>query len=79
MSCSWFCRNCSIEFNSDDEKVSHKQKLSIPYQDSEPAVASIGAVPDVNIHREPTLKGGFAALAKKGTIRFTSYNTTERE
>jgi hypothetical protein len=71
---SWFCRNCSIEFNSDDEQVSHKQKLSIPYQeDSEPAVASIGTIPDVSIHHEPTLKGGFAQLAKKGTIRFTHY------
>ena len=70
---SWFCRNCYIEFNSDDEQVSHKQKLSIPYEDSEPAVASIGSVPDVSIHHEPELKGGFAALAKKGTIRFTSY------
>ena len=69
----WFCRNCSIEFNSDDEQVSHKQKLSIPYQDSEPAVASIGVTPDVSIRHEPELKGGFAALAEKGTIRFTSY------
>jgi hypothetical protein len=70
---SWFCRNCSIEFNSDDEQVSLKQKLSIPYEDSEPAIASIGSVPDVSIHHEPELKGGFAALAKKGTIRFTHY------
>ena len=70
---SWFCRNCSIKFDPEDEKIRHKQKLSIPYQDSEPAVASIGAVPDVCIHHEPTLKGGFAQLAKKGTIRFTSY------
>ena len=70
---SWFCRNCSIKFDADDEKISHKQKLSIPYNENEPAVASIGAVPDVSIHHEPTLKGGFAQLAKKGTIRFTSY------
>jgi hypothetical protein len=70
---SWFCRNCSIEFNSDDEQVSLKQKLSIPYEDSESAIASIGSVPDVSIHHEPELKGGFAALAKKGTIRFTHY------
>ena len=68
---NWFCRNCSIEFNSGDERVSHKQKLSIPYQDSEAAIASIGSVPDVSIRHEPTLKGGFAQLAKKGTIRFT--------
>ena len=70
---SWFCRNCSIEFDPDDEKISHKQKLSIPYQDNEPVVASMGSVPDVSIRHEPTLKGGFAQLAKKGTIRFTSY------
>jgi hypothetical protein len=75
---SWFCRYCSIEFDSDDEQVSHKQKLSIPYQDSEPAVASIGSVPDVSIHHEPTLKGGFAVLAKKGTIRFTSYSDSSQ-
>jgi DNA-directed RNA polymerase subunit RPC12/RpoP len=31
---SWFCRNCSIEFNPDDEHVSHKQKLSIPHQET---------------------------------------------
>jgi hypothetical protein len=76
---SWFCRNCSIEFNSDDEQVSHKQKLSIPYQeDSELAVASIETIPDVSIRHEPTLKGGFAALAKKGTIRFTSYSDSSQ-
>jgi hypothetical protein len=40
---------------------------------SERAVASVGVTPDVSIHHEPTLKGGFAALAKKGTIRFTRY------
>lgn len=72
---SWFCRNCSIEFNSDDEQVSHKQKLSIPAQDDEPAVSSIQGInaDKVQIRHEPQLRGGFAALAKKGTIRFTSY------
>jgi hypothetical protein len=75
---SWFCRNCSIEFNSDDEKVSHKQKLSIPEQDVEPAVASIGVTPDIRIRHEPELRGGFAALAKKGTIRFTSYQDSSQ-
>jgi DNA-directed RNA polymerase subunit RPC12/RpoP len=76
---SWFCQNCSIEFDTNDEQISYKQKLSIPYEDSEPAIASIGSVPDVSIHHTPQLRGGFAALAKKGTIRFTSYNMTEKE
>jgi DNA-directed RNA polymerase subunit RPC12/RpoP len=73
---SWFCRNCSIEFNSDDEKVSHKQKLSIPDQEIEPAVTSIQTdqSKSVEIRHKPELCGGFAALAKKGTIRFTSYH-----
>jgi hypothetical protein len=30
----------------------------------------------VEIRHTPPLRGGFAQLAKKGTIRFTSYNTT---
>ncbi len=57
----------------DDEHVSHKQKLSIPAHDEEPEIASIGTIPDVSIRHEPQLEGAFAALAKKGTIRFTSY------
>jgi hypothetical protein len=73
---SWFFRNCSIEYNSDDEKVNHKQKLSIPHQDIEPAITSIQGInaDKVAIYHEPELKGGFASLAKKGTIRFTSYH-----
>src|ERR687896_461116 len=59
---SWFCRNCSIEFDPNDEMISHKQRLSIPYQDNEPAVASIGIMPDVSIRHEPELRGGFAQL-----------------
>src|SRR5918992_2601806 len=76
---SWFCRNCSIEFDSDDEKIRHKQRLSIPHQDSEPAVSTTPGIPDISIRHEPELRGGFAQLAKKGTIRFTDYHTTEKE
>jgi hypothetical protein len=56
---SWFCRNCSIEFNPDDEQVSHKQKLSIPYQDSEPAVATTPGIPDISIRHTPPLRGTY--------------------
>jgi hypothetical protein len=76
----WFCRNRSIEFNSDDGQVSHKQKLSIPYQeDSEPAIASTAGIDysKVQFRHEPELKGGFAALAKKGT--FDSLHTESRK
>jgi hypothetical protein len=77
---SWFCRNCSIEFNPDDDKVSHKQKLSIPAQDIEPAVTSIQTdqSKSVEIRHEPELRGAFAAMAKKGTIRFTSYQDSSQ-
>jgi hypothetical protein len=65
----WFCRNCNIEFNHDDEQVSHRQKLLIPFQDTEPCVASVqyDYNKEVAIRNEPELRGGFAALAKKGT------------
>jgi hypothetical protein len=72
-------KGSAIEFDSDDEQLSHKQQLSIPAQDVEPAVTSIGTIPDVRIHHEPQLKGGFAALAKKGTIRFTSYQDSSQK
>src|SRR5919106_2256441 len=62
---SWFCRACSIEFDPNDDKISHKQRLSIPYQDNEPAIASIGVIPDVSIRHEPEVLGGFAQLARK--------------
>jgi hypothetical protein len=45
----------------------------------DPAITSVGNIPDVSIRHEPTLKGGFAQLAKKGTIRFNSYDTMEKE
>ena len=32
-----------------------------------------------DIEMETELRGGFAALAKKGTIRFASYKTTEKQ
>jgi hypothetical protein len=68
-----FCTNCSIAYDTEDESVRHKQKLSVP-QETEPDITSVGAVPDLSIRHEPELRGGFAQLAKKGTIRFTSYH-----
>jgi hypothetical protein len=67
----------SIEFDTEDEKICHKQRLSIPAEDLEPAIASIGVTTDVSIRHTPELRGGFAQLAKKGIIHFTSNHTTE--
>jgi hypothetical protein len=75
---SWFCRRCSIEY-PDKSETRKKSKLGTQRNEIEPAITSTGTVPDVSIKKEVELKGGFAALAKKGTIRFTSYNTTEKQ
>jgi hypothetical protein len=50
-----------------------ESKIIVPDRNIEPAISSVGTTPDVSIRHEPELKSGFAALAKKGTIRFTSY------
>ena len=75
---SWFCRSCSIKFDPDDEKISHKQKLSIPYQDNEPCVSTTPGIPDISIRHTPPIRGGFAELQKRG-IKITSYSTSEKE
>jgi hypothetical protein len=77
---SWFCRNCSIEF-PDKTPIRKKSKLGMQREEVEPAVTSIQTdqSKSVEIRHEPELRGAFAAMAKKGTIRFTSYQTTEKE
>ena len=70
--------SCSIEFDPDDEKISHKQKLSIPYQDNEPCVSTTPGIPDISIRHTPPIRGGFAELQKKG-IRIKDYHTTVKE
>jgi hypothetical protein len=74
---SYFCNRCQI--TREPGETRKKSKLSIQKQEVDPAVTSVGNIPDVSIRHEPTLSGGFAQLAKKGTIRFTSYSTTEKE
>ena len=56
-----------------------KSKLGIQKKEVEPAITSVGYTPNVSIRHEPTLRGGFTQLAKKGTIKFTSYSITEKE
>lgn len=75
----WFCRNCSIPY-LDTEEIRHKHKISVP-QDTEPSVSIINYDfnKDVEIRHTPELRGSFAQLAKKGTIKFTSYSTTEKQ
>jgi hypothetical protein len=71
---SWFRRQCSIEY-PDTTEIRHKTKLGIQKQETEPADTSIQTymAEQLEIMQTPELRGGFAQLAKKGTIRFTSY------
>ncbi|SRR5215204_59770 len=75
---SFWCRNCSVEFNPEDENLRKESKLIVPDRNIEPAVTSIGNVPDVSIRHTPPIRGGLAELQKKG-IKITSYKTTEKE
>lgn len=70
---TYFCTNCSVSYDIENENVRRESKLSVPDRNVEPAVATMPGIPDVSIRKEPELKGGFAQLAKKGTIKFTSY------
>jgi hypothetical protein len=75
---SYWCRHCSIEFNPEDENLRKESKLFVPDRNIEPAITSIGNVPDVSIRHTVEKRGGFAELEKKG-IKITSYRTTEKE
>ena len=48
-------------------------------EEVEPAISSVSEVPDVSLTKKVPLRSGFEALSKKGTIKFTSYQTTEKE
>src|SRR5688572_7319391 len=75
---SYYCNSCSIEYNPDNDNVRRESKLGVPNRDIEPAVATTPGIQDISIKHEPKLKGGFAQLAKKGTIRFTSYSDSSQ-
>jgi hypothetical protein len=76
---TYWCRNCSVEWNPTQEIIRRESKLSVPDRNIEPAVASVVFNPDITIKHTPPLRGGFAELAKKGTIKITDYHTTEKE
>jgi transcription elongation factor Elf1 len=77
---SWFCRNCQISFEPSETQLRKKSKLGTQREEVEPAVTSIqtNQSKEVEIRHTVLLRGGFEALSKKG-LRFTSYQTTEKE
>ena len=78
---TYWCRNCSVEFDPESENLRKESKITVPDRNIEPAATSIqtNMADEVEIRHIPPLRGGFAELEKKLTIRFTSYNTSEKE
>ena len=67
-----YCNHCKSSFVVED--VRKKQKLSVPKGRSSEVCVSTTPNPTSPFDKKPPeLKGGFLALSKKGTIRFTSY------
>jgi hypothetical protein len=75
---TYWCRNCSVSFDPQEENLRKESKIQVPDRNTEPAVTSIGFTPDVSIRHTPPIRGGFAELQKKG-IKITSYKTSEKE
>ena len=69
---SLWCRNCSVEFNPEEENVRRESKISVPDRNIEPAVSTTPGIPDVSIRHEPEIKGGLKELQKKG-LKITHY------
>ena len=69
---AFWCRNCSVEFNLEEENVRRESKLSVPDRNIEPAISTTPGIPDISIHHEPEIKGGLLELKKKG-LKITHY------
>jgi hypothetical protein len=74
---TYWCRNCSVEFDPELENVRRESKISVPDRNIEPVVATTPGTDylnqNVEIHHEPEIKGGLKVLKDKG-IRITSYS-----
>ena len=75
----WFCRTCSIGY-ADTQQIRHKQRISVPDRNEETLVTCIqhDYNKDVEIRHTPELRGGIAALSKKGTIRITKFEDSSQ-
>ena len=69
---SWYCNNCSIPFEPENQSIRHKQRLEVPDRNVEPAIATTPGIPDISIKKEPDLSPTFKALQKKG-LKITRY------
>jgi hypothetical protein len=80
MNPNWYCSKCVINY-PDKSEVKSKSRLSTP-QKSNNENPRIAYTPEVELKRKKTeVKGGLAEIAKRGSIRITSYteSNTKRE
>jgi hypothetical protein len=68
-----------MQFDPSDFEIQprKKSKLGPQQEEIEPAISSVGVVPDLTKKPVP-LRGGFKALQDKG-FKITNYKTTEKE
>jgi hypothetical protein len=73
---SFWCRNCSVEFDPESENVRRESKISVPDRNEETLVAQTPGQDylhkKIDIHKEPEIKGGLKALKERG-IKITNY------
>jgi hypothetical protein len=73
---SFWCRNCSVEFDPEYEIVHRESKLPVPDRNEEPLVATTPGQDYLNkkveIKHIPEIEGGLKALKERG-IKITRY------
>jgi DNA-directed RNA polymerase subunit RPC12/RpoP len=78
---TYWCRNCSVEFDPELENVRRESKISVPDRNIEPAVATTPGTDylnqNVEIHHEPEIKGGLKTLKERG-IKITYYEDSSQ-
>src|ERR687896_2500173 len=55
---TYWCRNCSIEYDPEAENLRKETKLKVPERNVEPCVSTTPGIPDISIRHEPEIKGG---------------------
>ena len=73
---TYWCRNCSVEFNPELENIRRESKISVPYRNEETLVAQAPGQDYLNkrveINHTPEIKGGLKALQQCG-MKITYY------
>jgi hypothetical protein len=77
---TYWCRNCSVEWDPESENLRKESKLQVPDRNQEAAITSIqnNMADEVEIRHAIPKRGGFAELEKKG-LKIKDYHTTEKE